>query len=418
MSRKWDARDAGREVARNTIKNLKTHPDFFLLFSTIHYEKNGGFQEFLDGVWDVLPKDTPLIGGTVAGFINPQGCYTRGSTALAFSYQNMDVAVGYGKNTKRNPNNAAIKCANIIKEKLKNSTYPNKFIYELISGSLVPDIPGIGKRRVLTGSIYDKLSGPFSSGILSKFQTGPGREEEVLTALREQLSDYYIIGGSSIDDNSMNANFQFVGNDILTNSVVALGIRTDLGVDVNTTYGLIETDVDLKVTKLGKDKRVIKQINDQSALNGYLNAIGMSRDLIDERLHRRTMFTPLGYKQNGILFPNVIGLCLGENIVVGYQVQDNNLRLYHASGESLVNAVDENLNHFKTKKNQIGMVVSCAARLETLGRNIFLVRDKLLDFFGETPFLLIYAGGEDTYIPGIGQRHINESFNVATFNSN
>ena len=121
---------------------------------------------------------------------------------------------------------------------------------------------------------------------------------------------------------------------------------------------------------------------------------------------------------NDILFPNVIGLCLGENIVVGYQVQDNNLRLYHASGKSLVDAVDENLNHFKTKQNHIGLIVSCAARLETLGRNIYLVRDKLLNFFGETPFLLIYAGGEDTYIPGVGQRHINESFNVATFNSN
>ena len=163
MSRKWDAREAGREVARSTIEKLSHPPRFILLFSTIHYEKHGGFQEFLNGVWDILPKETLLIGGTVAGFINPQGCYTRGSTALAFSYPNMDVAVGYGKNAKRNPKNAAQKCADMINEKLNDSTYPNKFIYELISGSLVPDIPGIGKRRVLTGSVYNKLSGPFSS---------------------------------------------------------------------------------------------------------------------------------------------------------------------------------------------------------------------------------------------------------------
>ena len=56
MSRKWDAREAGREVAETTIQKLSRPPDFFLLFSTIHYEKNGGFQEFLNGVWDVLPK--------------------------------------------------------------------------------------------------------------------------------------------------------------------------------------------------------------------------------------------------------------------------------------------------------------------------------------------------------------------------
>ena len=59
-SRKWDAREAGKEVARSTIEKLTTPPDFFLLFSTIHYEKHGGFEEFLKGVWDVLPKDTKL----------------------------------------------------------------------------------------------------------------------------------------------------------------------------------------------------------------------------------------------------------------------------------------------------------------------------------------------------------------------
>ena len=85
MSRKWDAREAGREVARNTIKQLDAPPDFFLLFSTIHYKDHGGFGEFLSGVWDVLPKGTPLVGGTVVGFMNNFGTYTRGASALAVS---------------------------------------------------------------------------------------------------------------------------------------------------------------------------------------------------------------------------------------------------------------------------------------------------------------------------------------------
>ena len=110
MSRKWNARDAGKEVARSTIEKLSSPPDFFLLFSTIHYEKHGGFEEFLNGVWDVLPEGTPLIGGTVAGFVNNHGCYTRGATALAVSYKNMDVAIGVGKKIKRNPKKAARKC--------------------------------------------------------------------------------------------------------------------------------------------------------------------------------------------------------------------------------------------------------------------------------------------------------------------
>ena len=110
MSREWDARKAGREVAKSAIKNLKTPPNFFLLFSTIHYKDHGGFQEFLNGVWDVLPKGIPLIGGTVAGFLNNHGCFTRGATALAVAYPNLDVAIGIGRNTRKNPKKAAKNC--------------------------------------------------------------------------------------------------------------------------------------------------------------------------------------------------------------------------------------------------------------------------------------------------------------------
>ena len=67
ISRRWDAREAGKEVAEMTIQKLRSPPNFFLLFSTIHYKDHGGFQEFLEGVWEVLPAGTPLIGGTVAG---------------------------------------------------------------------------------------------------------------------------------------------------------------------------------------------------------------------------------------------------------------------------------------------------------------------------------------------------------------
>jgi len=116
MSRKWDAREAGREVARSTIEKLNQPPSFILLFSTIHYKDHGGFQELLNGVWEVLPKGTPLIGGTISSFINNYGCYARGATALAISYPKMDVAIGIGRHTKITPKRAATKCAETIKK--------------------------------------------------------------------------------------------------------------------------------------------------------------------------------------------------------------------------------------------------------------------------------------------------------------
>ena len=157
MSRKWDAREAGREVARDTIQKLSSPPDFFLLFSTIHYEKYGGFEELLKGVWDVLPKNTPLIGGTVAGFINNYGCFTRGTTALSVSYPNMDVVLGFGKNTKRNPKKAANQCSQMIKKGFSSSKYENKLLLNLIAGPSRMKIPGKGYTFVVDSGIVSKF---------------------------------------------------------------------------------------------------------------------------------------------------------------------------------------------------------------------------------------------------------------------
>jgi len=87
VSRKWDAREAGQEVAKSTLDKLDDKPDFFLLFSTIHYEKQGGLEDLLKGVWDILPEGTPLIGGTVSGFMNNYGCFSRGVSSVGIPHQ-------------------------------------------------------------------------------------------------------------------------------------------------------------------------------------------------------------------------------------------------------------------------------------------------------------------------------------------
>ena len=418
MSRKWDAREAGKEVAREVIQKLSSPPSFFLLFSTIHYDKHGGFEEFLNGVWDVLPEGTPLIGGTVAGFINPQGCYTRGATAMAVSYQNMDVAVGLGRNTKRNPEKAARNCAEMIKKELVKSKYKNKFLFEMVSGGKIPQFPGIGRKRVIKSGITSKMATKLSNFSLTKLQYGVGREEEVLDALTTELPDYTIIGGSAIDENNMIENFQFFNKDISSNSLVSLGLTLDLDVNINTTYGLKETGIKFQITKKGEYGRTIHEIDGLPASEGFLKKINWPYDFIDERLYRKTFFIPLGYWKDKILFPNVIGLFLGEDIQCGYKIETDEICLLSASGKSLIDAVDENLKEFSKKDNQLGLIISCAARLETLGANIFHVREKLLNFFNDIPFLLVYVGGEDAYSMEKGKRHINESFNVVTFSKN
>jgi len=415
LSRQWDARKAGREVANRTLEKLGCDPDFFLLFSTIHYEKYGGFQEFLDGVWEVLPEGTPLIGGTVAGFINNYGCFTRGATALAVSYPNMDVAVGVGRNTKRNPKKAARECAGMIKNGLKDSRYENKFLIDFISGGLVPNMFPLGKRKVIR------------SGLLSRFvilllglsqyllQRGVGREDEILEELTKKLPNYSILSGSLMDDIHFFANYQFFNRNIFTNSIVALGLKTDLQFDICTTHGMKKTNISFDITKLSKDRRIIHEINHKPAALELLRLMGWPEKYLSESIYRRVFYYPLGFEGKDGLIPEVIVLFLENSILLTYKTENLKVSVLNVSGKDLLDTVERNLAGVRGKKPKFGLVSSCAVRLETLSYNIYTVRNHLLNYFKENPFLLFYANGEAIYTPKKGLQYTNETFNSAIF---
>ena len=415
ISRKWDARDSGREVVRTTIKDLKHPPTFFLLFSTIHYEKHGGFQEFLKGVWDILPEGTPLIGGTVAGFINQHGSFTRGTTALAVSYPHMDVAIGVGKYTKRNPEKAAMKCAQMIKDDLKKSTYQNKFLIDITSSGIVPMMPGVGRKRVITSRFGDVLLKTLNT-TCRRLQIGPGREDEIIETLSKEMNDYGIIGGSTLDDNRWESNYQFYQKEVLTNSVIGLGFKTDLKWKINSTFGLKPTGLKMKPTKTTLFDCAIKKIENKPAVDMFLKKLDWPTDLLDENMHRRTLFYPLCYEKGGILCPRVLALVIKDTLVFTNKApKDRDMEVYSASGKSLINSVKENLSSYDRNDLKLGFIVSCCARLEALGDATFKVYEIIDNFYKNVPFLLFFASGEDVYEPGKCPVRLNESFNVVNF---
>ncbi|MBE3122417.1 MAG: hypothetical protein IMZ43_06975 [Thermoplasmata archaeon] len=418
MSRKWDAREAGREVAETAIKKLTRPPDFFVLFSTIHYEKYGGFQELLNGVWDVLPKGTPLIGGTVSGFTNNYGCYTRGTTALAVSSEDMDVAIGYGKNTKRNPKHAAQQCAQMIKEKLKDSTYENKFLLNLISASIMPNIPTIGRRKIVRSGMSTKLLLNLFGFSQYFFQKGYGRDDEVLEELIRYLPEYRMLGGGTIDDGAALRNYQFFNKDVFTNSVVSLGIKTNHRLDVKTTHNMKKTGIEFNITKTSNDGRIIHEINGKPAFSEFIRLLGWPSDFLNEKNWFKTnYFFPLGFRVNKEFeefSPRLLGGIFGESFITIIRSKDPKTVILTIDGRSLLKAIDDNLNTFP-ENPAFGLIASCTTRLETMGDKTYRSRDHILQYFGESPFIEFYVGGESTYSPNKGLTFVNMSFNTAVF---
>jgi len=410
VSRKWEGEKVAEELI-NKIKNEVLNPKFILLFATIEYKNE--FKKILSGIKTKFP-DSPLIGGTVAGFITPQGCYTRGVTALALEYHNMDIAVGIGHNTKRNPKKAAKTCAEMIKKGLKNSKWKNKFLYIVNSGVMIPRFPLIGQKSVIKSKLAGKVMALFSES-LTKFQCGIGREEEILEELVKLLPDYYIFGSSSYDNNKMIINYQFLNEEVVTNTIVAIGISSDLKTQINTSYGLKQTGIDFEATKLTFGKRAIQEINGKPAVKELLKIMKWPEDILNERIHRVTYYTPLGFEKKGILYPEVMGFFMGDSIICGYRIENPRISLLSASGKSILDSVDENLITFKNKNNLIFLMTSCSVRLETIGGKIFRIHEKILNHLKNTPFLLLYGAGEDVYIPEKEvYYHINEALNIAS----
>ena len=416
MSRKWDAREAGREVAETAIKNLTRPPDFLLLFSTIHYEKYGGFEEFLNGVWDVLPKETPLVGGTVTGFMNNYGCFSRGTSALAVSNPSMDVAVGFGKNSKRNPHRAAKQCAEMIKKRLKESQYKNKFLLNFVSGAVMPSIPGVGQKKYIRSGFVSKFAMQ-ALGLSQKLvQKGLGREDEIFEKTVQYLPDYQMILGTSMDDYRGMKNYQFFNDKILTNTVVNLGIATDLDLDVHTTHGMKETDLHFTITKLGAGNHAICKINDKPAVPELLRLLKWPEGfLTEETMSHTILYYPISLKRRGREVPIVMPVIMKDSIVVPCIIDDGVVSILTVSGKDLINAVKENLHFFDEIQPEFGLFSACMTILQTLGHKTNIIQEELHNYFKDKSFLLFYSAGEGTYSLTKNITYANMSFNTAIF---
>ena len=418
MSRKWDAYEAGREVALDTIQKLSSPPDLFLLFSTYHFEKHGGFEALLKGIYEIIPKETSLIGGTVRGFMNNFGCFTRGVTALAISSSQMDVAIGYGKNTKRNPKKAARQSAMMIKEGLKESKFDNKFLFNLISASEIPDMPPLGRKKIIEPGLVPKALTQLFGASQYVLQKGAGRDDEVSEEMIEILPDYHMLGGGTIDNGPGFSSYQFFNKTVLTNSVVSLGLKTCEKFDVLTTHNMKPTGIEFKITKISKDGRIIHEINNKPAFSELLRLLNWSKDFLkEENWLKTTFYFPLGshYNESRTCYgPRIIGVVLGESLITGFKSKDPNGSILTIDGRSLLKTIDDNLGAFP-RKPKFGLISSCTTRLETMGDRIYKARERVMNYFDNSPFIVFYVGGESTYSPEKGFNYVNMSFNSAVF---
>jgi hypothetical protein len=416
-TREWDAKKAGKDLASNIYDKLNEEPDFFILFSTIHYEKYGGFKELLSGIYDVFPDNVQLIGGTIRGFSNNDGCFARGATGLAVSSDQMDVAIGIGENTKRNPQKAVHKSAELIKKVLDGSVYENGFLLNIVSGAEIPNIPPIGTKKVIEAGVAPKTLMRLFSFSQKTLQMGAARDEEIIEEMITLFPDFSMLSGATLDDGPGFRNFQFHNKDVFKNALLTLGIKTNMNLYVNSTHNMIKTNIEFEITKISKDSRIIHEINGRPALNELLRLLNWSKELINEETWLKTTFYfPIGGKSSAISrdddSPHVIGIILGNSLLLTCKLIGSHASILTIDGKRLLDAIDKNMGSLDFTPN-FGLMSSCITRFETLGNKIYEIRNRVEKYMKGNPFIIFYVGGESTYSPLKGFEYSNISFNSA-----
>jgi len=391
-SRKWGAREAGREVARNVIKKLKSPPSFFLLFSTIHYEDHGGLKELLAGVWDILPKGTPLIGGTIAGFVDNEGCFARGVTALAIAYPNLDVAVGVGKHTKTNPYRAGKNCAEMLNTKLGKSKFENKIIIDMVSAPTIPKVPGVERVNVVRSNFFGWFATHFVTRLCGFFGTGLAKEVDVIDELSIHVKDYNMIGGSAVDTGDMLSNYQFIGNEVYTNAVVALGLNIDTPIFLEGKIGVHQTDKSFDITGTACNEYVITKINNESATTQFFDLLDIPSEHSKElkQFYYKTVdYFPITFEENN---ERVIGLAgiFGDHLVVSHRLAGKHAKLLSITGEEAINSIGKLLDDKNSNSFPFVFGFSSAIYPFMMGRKTLDIKDLLDTKLGGTPYLIVF----------------------------
>ncbi|MFH1586657.1 MAG: FIST N-terminal domain-containing protein [Candidatus Diapherotrites archaeon] len=390
-SQKWEAELAAREALAQSLNKLSQKPTFILLFSTIHYEKNGGLNKILKTVYENVPKETALVGGTVAGFMNKSGVFSRGLTILSCYSDELDVVTGLAHNTKRNPKKAGKEFINLFRKK-QPEKYSDGVLIDFISGPSIPSLPFIKKTNLVGSKFIGDLMSTFGLRLSSFLEFGVGKEEEVLDEIIKGEKTA-IIGGSTTDNGKLISNYQFCNDKVLKNGVTGMFIYTNNKIFVGGFPEMTKTNVCFKVDGQSTEGRVIKSLNGEPATIALLTKLGFSKEIFKnlEQLYRTTFYFPISISDDDS-FTTTIGAIYGGNLAIGHKLKTKNIKLLSASGERIVNS-PINFKNILEKKNKLVLIVACETGMEALGGKIYKQKEKLESIINDS-YLVVYCGGE------------------------
>jgi hypothetical protein len=225
VSTKNDAFDAGNEAALAALAKLPMKPDMLWVFGAISYDQ----QKLMDGIAAAAPG-VSVVGCTTDGEISTQGLSLNSVVVMALASDTIRFHLS---------------CV----ENLSKDSYDSGY--------------RVGKTFQGFDCSYIQI---FSDGLC-------GNADKIIQGIKASLgNDIKIAGGTAGDGGDFKKTFQYAGNRVLTDSIVAVAFEGQFGFGTGTACGWFPVGIAKKVTR--SVGNVVYELDGQPALQAYERFLG------------------------------------------------------------------------------------------------------------------------------------------------
>jgi len=246
----------------------------------------------------------------------------------------------------------------------------------------------------------------------------------LITGLQEALGNSFPLIGASASDNFENhKTYQFVNQELLTDSCSGILFGGKFHFGFGTKHGWKPLGKMRCVTSSGGN--IIREIDGQPAVKLYENYFAKNTLELAKELRRISIFYPLGIYLPGekeYLLRNVISIKDDGSLVTQGDIPENSkIRLMISTGDSRLSATvaacEEAKNNLGPGKVQFLLIFASAARFSIWGRQNDTELCVIKEVFGEKiPLIGIYTNGEQAPLKSInylGRTYFhNQSINI------
>jgi hypothetical protein len=316
-----------------------------------------------------VSKEIPLVGCSSSGEITNQGSVLKHVAVMVLSSDVIDFTIGFSEGTDKDSQKAGKIMAKKVKEKAKQDV---------------------------------SLFMMFLDGLAENGAAAVRGVQEVFG------KNFPIVGGSAGDDFLFQKTYQYYNDQVLTNSMVGVGLSGKFSFGVGVKHGWEPIGLSMKVTK-AKGGRLI-EIDNRPALCIYEDYFGKkAEELIKEPIARMAYTYPLGMSVKGsaeFLIRDVVIANEKKEITCAAEIlEGSEIRLMLGDQDKAIAAAKEAakmaLPQIKGNKPKAVFVFNCMARHKLLGARVGEEIEAVQDILGkDTPLIGFYTYGEQAPLEG------------------